>query len=309
MKRKLETRSGEIAQDNPTKRQEDYNVGYKKPPRETRFQRGMSGNPRGRPKGSPTLKSDSLRTLLEVVQAESKRNITLQQGGQSISLPADQAVIRSITTNAVRGNPSAQRNFLNLQKELKVATDAEWEKKLATLIAYKNGWREVIAIYAAQGNSAMRPDPLPEQIEIDEVNQVAYLLEDVTSAEDNSNTRKLQKRLIDTELYDWLRRNIPDPDTISTTRPQLLVTRDELDRLPQHIIDAISLALHGIQDLREGKILYVKPPKLIYNRQFVTPSGRKLPLSGMRCYPVEADDAELLIAEGWMLVDPDKLGS
>ena len=32
--------------------QPDYKVGYKKPPLHTRFQKGQSGNPRGRPKGS-----------------------------------------------------------------------------------------------------------------------------------------------------------------------------------------------------------------------------------------------------------------
>jgi hypothetical protein len=30
----------------------DYPVGYKKPPEETRFKKGRSGNPKGRPKGS-----------------------------------------------------------------------------------------------------------------------------------------------------------------------------------------------------------------------------------------------------------------
>ena len=31
---------------------DDYAVGYKKPPLHTRFKKGQSGNPRGRPKGS-----------------------------------------------------------------------------------------------------------------------------------------------------------------------------------------------------------------------------------------------------------------
>lgn len=31
-----------------------YDVGYGRPPEETRFKKGQSGNPRGRPKGSKT---------------------------------------------------------------------------------------------------------------------------------------------------------------------------------------------------------------------------------------------------------------
>lgn len=35
----------------------DYAVGYKKPPKETRFQKGKSGNPHGRPKDLKQLRS------------------------------------------------------------------------------------------------------------------------------------------------------------------------------------------------------------------------------------------------------------
>lgn len=35
----------------------DYEVGYGKPPKDTRFKKGRSGNPRGRPKSSRNLKT------------------------------------------------------------------------------------------------------------------------------------------------------------------------------------------------------------------------------------------------------------
>jgi Family of unknown function (DUF5681) len=33
----------------------DYDIGYGKPPRDSQFGKGHSGNPRGRPKGSKNL--------------------------------------------------------------------------------------------------------------------------------------------------------------------------------------------------------------------------------------------------------------
>ena len=43
----------------PREKRRDYDVGYGKPPRHTRFQKGQSGNPRGR-----SCRSKNLKTLL-----------------------------------------------------------------------------------------------------------------------------------------------------------------------------------------------------------------------------------------------------
>ena len=40
----------------PPDSESDYEVGYGKPPRETRFAKGQSGNPRGRPSGAEELR-------------------------------------------------------------------------------------------------------------------------------------------------------------------------------------------------------------------------------------------------------------
>ena len=60
----------------------DYEVGYGKPPRHTRFKKGQSGNPRGRPSGSKNLSTlviEALNELVVVAENGGRRKITKRQ--------------------------------------------------------------------------------------------------------------------------------------------------------------------------------------------------------------------------------------
>jgi hypothetical protein len=54
---------------------QDYEIGYRKPLKTTRFKAGESGNPKGRPKGSANLATD--------LSAELNEQITVREGGQA----------------------------------------------------------------------------------------------------------------------------------------------------------------------------------------------------------------------------------
>ena len=62
----------------------DYKVGYKKPPLHTRFKKGQSGNPSGRPKGSKnfsTLLAEALNEPVVVTEDGRRRRISKRELG------------------------------------------------------------------------------------------------------------------------------------------------------------------------------------------------------------------------------------
>jgi len=87
----------------------DDEVGYGKPPKEHRFKKGTSGNPRGRP--SRTKNMDSLINL-ELDQA-----ITLKEGGREIRLPKRQAIVKRLVNNALKGDPRAIQYLVQYARE------------------------------------------------------------------------------------------------------------------------------------------------------------------------------------------------
>lgn len=93
----------------------DYEVGFGKPPRQTRFQPGQSGNPRGRPKRSKNTKTylnDALR-----------QRINVRLGGVQRKMPKNQAMIERLVELALGGNMRAVQLVLDLNEQNEAAAD------------------------------------------------------------------------------------------------------------------------------------------------------------------------------------------
>src|SRR5437762_11273554 len=66
----------------PLDEEGDHEVGYRNPPRHTRFTKGQSGNPRGRPPGAKNLKtllSDALNEFVIISENGGRRKITKRE--------------------------------------------------------------------------------------------------------------------------------------------------------------------------------------------------------------------------------------
>ena len=88
-----------------------YDVGYKKPPIATQFQKGKSGNPAGRPKGR--------RSLDSVIEKELFRLTKIRQGSKIISLSMSEVILRQLINDAARGDFRKVKLALTLMMQLK----------------------------------------------------------------------------------------------------------------------------------------------------------------------------------------------
>jgi Family of unknown function (DUF5681) len=83
-----------------------YDVGFKKPPRHTRFKKGQSGNPRGKAKGRKNLKTELLEELGE--------RVVVSENGRHRALPKQTVIVKRMVADAVQGDAKARDQLLRL---------------------------------------------------------------------------------------------------------------------------------------------------------------------------------------------------
>jgi hypothetical protein len=101
----------------PPDNERDYEVGYGKPPCQTRFKKGQSGNPRGRAPGAQNLKTvliDALNELVVVAENGGRRKISKRQ-----------AIIKQLVNQSAKGNWPAAKLLFQILQDLEPRTEPE----------------------------------------------------------------------------------------------------------------------------------------------------------------------------------------
>jgi hypothetical protein len=88
---------------------DSYEVGYKKPPKHTQFQKGCRpANPKGRPKKQ--------FNLAELIRKELDKQITVRENGRTLRMTIREAWMRRMINEAIKGKRRAQRTFVKVAK-------------------------------------------------------------------------------------------------------------------------------------------------------------------------------------------------
>jgi hypothetical protein len=146
---------------------------YRKPPVEHQFQKGQSGNPKGRPKKKkfdpvPSTIGGGIQDRLDVIALdEATRKIAVREGDKVTEMPAMQALIRSMFRAAAQGDSKTGRQLLEMIARAESARATVAKEFLENVFRYKEEFGPKFDQRERDGLEPLEIYPHPDDIVID----------------------------------------------------------------------------------------------------------------------------------------------
>lgn len=152
-------------------------VGYGKPPQATRFQKGRSGNPNGRPKKQP---APPVRfgdgSVAKAIERGSLRTVPVTVGGKPVDMPVTEAMVHALQQQAIKGNRLSAKHLLKLAIEQEEKARHEAAESYDYWVGHKR--REAAALIRAkqERRDYPRPYPHPDDIIVDADSRTYHII-------------------------------------------------------------------------------------------------------------------------------------
>jgi len=101
------------------------NVGYASPPKSTRWRKGQSGNPKGRPKSKSEMMMDAANILNQPIDARTP-------DGKIVKLDGIEVAYLALCKKGLKGHKASLLEAIRIMLEVGPALQAEEEQQKAT---------------------------------------------------------------------------------------------------------------------------------------------------------------------------------
>ena len=96
--------------------QGNYEVGYGKPPRHTRFQKGRSGNPAGRPRGK--------KNLATLLSGALDQKIIVVENGRRKKISKREAIVTQLVNKSASADLKATQILLAMLRDVEICANS-----------------------------------------------------------------------------------------------------------------------------------------------------------------------------------------
>lgn len=126
-----------------------YEIGYRRPPVSGQFQKGRSGNPKGRPKGS--------KNFMTLLDQELNQPIIVNENGKKKKISRLQAMVKRMVADALQGNQKALLNLVEIMRRTGQLETSDTQSDLP------ENYGAILDAYIAKRQKKAAGKPNPEE--------------------------------------------------------------------------------------------------------------------------------------------------